>query len=399
VIVRKGDTLGTVTAPCAGTDGVSVKGDVIPAKGGHSFTIQRDDTMRIRDGRLIATTCGRLVHDLNRIGIERDLELSGDVDYTTGNIDFPGSVVVHGGVKDHFRVVAGMDLRVDRLVEAAHLAVRRDAHLGRGMAGRGEGTLSVARDLHAHYLDGISGEIGRDCEVVNEIKECTLEVAGAVRSPACAMYGGSLTAVRTVELGVVGSAAGATTSVQIGTLDRLDDLIQRLGSVVDAIHAERERAVAEFGLLSDSIRKLTPTQAERLTELQFNQIRTGEFAEKVREAANHLLDTARSMPTPRLTVTKVLHRGVRIRLGHHEFEARDDIKGPAIFELDQAGKARCMIDGSNESIPIVSVLTRMSTEKPNPLVRLTEYTDNLERAVADSASGDPAGGPESGEAA
>jgi len=39
-------------------------------------------------------------------------EVDGDVDYGVGNINFIGSVVIKGSIRDGFSVVAGSDIRL-----------------------------------------------------------------------------------------------------------------------------------------------------------------------------------------------------------------------------------------------------------------------------------------------
>lgn len=385
VIVRRGDVLGHITEKTEGVDGMNVRGEVIPAKGGRSLTIERNESTRIEGDNLVAAVDGRLIYNLVRIRVERRLEVSGDVDFTTGNIEFPGDVLIRGGIKDMFRVRNSGSLRVERLIEAGTLDVKGDATLLRGMAGRGGGMLTIGRDLHAHYLDGVKGTITRDCIVTNEIKECTLRVGGSVRSPACSFYGGVLKTIRPVELGTVGSAGGAETVLEIGQLPDLGDLVDRLGSLFGAIDSERDRSADELQALNDTIKKLTPTQAERLTELQFTQIRTEEYTEMVAKAAGTLLDSVRSFPTPRLSVSRSLHRGVRLRLRHLEFVTREAVSCPMILELGPTGKPRCFLNGATQPAPVEKFLVPTSACGGNPLATLTAYVNRILDRANDAA--------------
>lgn len=385
VIVRRGDTLGTITESTPGRDGVTVRGEVIQAKGGRSLTLSLNNSTTIANGRLLAAVDGRLVHSIDEIRVETTLTIPQDVDYTTGNIDFPGDVVVRGGVKDQFVVRSQRDLHVERLVEAGEIRAGRDARLDRGMAGRGTGTLSVGRHLIAHYLDGVDACVERDCVVDNEVKECTLTVNGTMRSPSCAFYGGVLRAARPVELGTVGSPGGAETTIEIGALSELDELTDRIGRMLQTLDAERGHSADELRLLNEMIRNLTPQQAERLTELQFSQIRAEEQACKVASAASNLLETVRDLPIPRLTVGRALHKGVRLKMRQVELLMTDSVLCPVEIDLSPAGEPRCFLNGSIEPSPLKNIASRVDQNESNPLGLLTEFASRTASVIDEAA--------------
>jgi uncharacterized protein (DUF342 family) len=328
VIVHAGDTIGSISEATDGSDGVDVRGETIPAKRGRTQSIKTDYTTRAEGDRLVAAVPGRLVHAIDRVVIETTLTIADDVDYHTGNIDFPGSVVVHGAVKDNFRVRATGDIKLEGLVEAAAIDTAADLSLTRGMAGRGAGEIRVGGDLLAGYLDGVEGTIGGNCVVTNEIKACRLRVARRVESPACAFYGGDLHAGLRIELGTLGSEGGVETAVSVGEHDEIDDLAARTKSLIAAIETKKDRAASELAALNGAIKKLNATQAERLTELQFEQIQADGLVAKLGEAAAELLGVLGRHASPTLVVKRRLHAGVRIRLRHACFVIRESITGP-----------------------------------------------------------------------
>ena len=390
VIVRAGQPLGEVTEPTPGTDGTDVYGAVIAAKKGRSLTLETDDSTRIENGQIIAAVDGRLISRIGMLLIERTLTVTGDVDFTTGNIDFPGSVVLNEGVKDNFVVRARDDLRVEHLVEAAILEVGRDLTLARGMAGRETGTVCVGRDLHAGYLDGVTGTVSRDCIVANEIKECDLQVDGRVESPGCAFYGGSIDARKRVEFAIVGSSGGIETAVSVGTLPELDSLVTRLGRMLETLGSESARSTDELAALNNMIRKLTPTQAERLTELQFSQIQANSLTQKIALAAGQLLDAISSPAPPVLSVRRTLHRGVQVRLRHVEMLIKDTIQCPVVLDLDRSGTPRCFLNGASEPTPIGKVASITAGTTEDPIALLTEYSNRVAAAATPPPSSNAA---------
>ena len=61
------------------------------------------------------------MRDRKSAKVSNTLEIDQNVDFSTGNIDFPGNVIVHRSVKDCFTVKARDDIEVRGLIEAATL--------------------------------------------------------------------------------------------------------------------------------------------------------------------------------------------------------------------------------------------------------------------------------------
>lgn len=388
VIVRAGDTLGTVSPGTPGADGVDVRGVAIPAKGGRSLGLESDYSTKEHNGTLVATVDGVLIHSLGRIRVDTTLTIKGDVDFHTGNIDFPGSVVVSGGVKDQFHLRATGEVHVGQLVDAADIHCDADLTLARGMAGRDTGSLRVGGDLHAGYLDSVNGTIMGDCTVINEIKECILDVRGKIESPGCALYGGCVTASQRIEVGTLGSAGGIRTRVAVGALPELTALLDRFGSLLGSLKDQHSRGESELRALRDSIRRLTSSQAERLTELQFEQIRADELSLKLAEAAQELLDTIRRPAPPVLSVRRTLHRGVEFQLRHVELIVKETTPGPLRIDLDPQGRPRCFMGDSATPTPIGQIASRAKGKQFDPVAALSDYA---KRAAAAAAIADTPG--------
>ncbi|MBZ0170842.1 MAG: FapA family protein, partial [Phycisphaerales bacterium] len=292
VIVHRGDVIGTVTPETDGTDGVDVRGVVISAKKGRSLPITINDSLRLVGEDLVAQISGVLRVQLDKIIIEPVLGIKGDVDFETGNIDFPGGVDVSGGVKDHFVIRAGGEVTVHKLVEAAEIHGRGDVVLSQGMAGREMGRLVVGGDLRAGYLDGVEGEIRGCLRVAREIKECRLRVQRRVDAPESTVYGGRLEARQRIDLGVIGGPGGVFTEVMVGGLAEIETLAGRLARLRQSVDETRRLEEAELAALQMQIDALTPAQTGRMSELQSARANRTALAARVVEAATRLLDAA-----------------------------------------------------------------------------------------------------------
>ena len=125
--VATGDVLGRLVPPGDGTDGRDVCGVAIPANRGRKLPLQPDQTVQVEaDGSIRALKDGVLSLARLRIAVVDTLEVEGAVDFSTGNIDFVGSVKVKDGVRDNFTLKVTGDAWIGGMVEAADLLVGGD---------------------------------------------------------------------------------------------------------------------------------------------------------------------------------------------------------------------------------------------------------------------------------
>ncbi len=369
VIVRKGDAIGSIREATDGTDGLGVNGQIIPAKKGKSSPVKIGNGIEIRAGQAVAAFDGVLTHRIDLVEISPTLEIRDDVGYETGNIDFPGDVVVKGGVKDLFVVKGGGAITVHKLVEASTISGGPGGVVFKqGMAGRGTGRLELDGDLDAGYLDGVGGVVRGTLRVLREIKECTLRVEGGIDSPDCTIQGGRIESTGPVTLGVIGGPGGVATEICIGRLEHYENLADRAEQLASNLALECEKTRTEFESLKQS-GNLTASQAERLTELQYVQISYDELKRKITESCRHMLEVIDRSPPTKLSALRAIYKGTRIQLRNTVLSIREMVQGPIELEITPDGAISCLV--RNEQRPVGEIaLIEDTGERVDPVVRL-----------------------------
>ncbi len=352
-VVKPGTIVGHLHEPTQGTDGHDVQGKTLAAREGKPFKLQSDDTIEIRnDGTVITRVCGLLEHTGSLIRVLPSLEIEGYVDFSTGNVRFPGDVIVQKGVRDNFVVESMQAVHVRELVEAAHIQSENNVLLDRGMAGREKGRLDVGGDLQARYLDGATAEIAGDCVVAKEITNCEVRARGRVASPACTIVGGSVSGSRGIEVLQVGTGAGALTEVIVGKVEELERLAQRAAAMIPALEMRLAKAEERLKQITTMGGRQTSQQAEQLTELQFEVSSAQARMQPIIDALVRTLQMIEKASLPELIVHRRLYAKSTIWIGPFKAEMTDDLKGPLRVTLDSRGE------------PVVIDLT---TESTNPL--------------------------------
>lgn len=336
--VREGEVLGRVIPPVDGFDGFDVFGNCIHARPARPSPIKHDDTIELAsDGRMLATVGGIVVTTPGTIRVNPTLEINGNVDFSTGSVDFPGDVLVHGSVRDCFTVKAGRDLTVNHLVDGATLAAIRDCTLRHGMASKDRHTLHVGRNLAAKYLSGVECHVGGCATVESDVSHSLLYVKGELRSPTCCVVHGELHAGVGCEVAELGSTAGVETAVIIASEDRSAAFVERAAHLAHLVKSRLDRTNERLKDLRSVHGRMTSSQADALTELSFE----AEHLETANARLTQSLDRLRGLREGSLnvgvTVRAAIHAGTRISIAAWKVTFRETVPGPLRLWLNPSG--------------------------------------------------------------
>jgi uncharacterized protein (DUF342 family) len=99
-----------IIAPTNGRDGTDVVGNVVRAKDGEEVKLELGKNVYINGRKVISRMDGLVeygkVNGVIHLDVSEVYVVKEDVDFSTGNIDFPGSVIVKGSIKAGFEVRA-----------------------------------------------------------------------------------------------------------------------------------------------------------------------------------------------------------------------------------------------------------------------------------------------------
>lgn len=348
VTVEPGQVVARVHEPTPGDDGIDVRGNAIPAKTGKPITIQLDESvMRDGAGQLIAQVQGVLNRAGDRVNVSSQLEIDEYVDFSTGNIEFTGDVLIRKGVRDCFVIQASGCVEVHGLIEAAALRCGQDLLAKGGFAGRERGRATVGRHLAGKYFDNIEADVQGDLMADREVINCELTIHGGLHSPHAAIIGGRVTVVGTAQVGTLGSEGSVETQVVLGTVPKLEPFTVRLESIVTELSRKLEKLQADQTQLKEHTkRRATASDKERETELIFEIMTSQEHLTNAQTAMQALRDRIQNDRKVDLTVDRKIHGGVVICVGQRCFTLQNEVKGPIrIFEsargdvLFKAGEA------------------------------------------------------------
>lgn len=337
VSVGQGQHIATLIPPKPGQPGFDVYGQRLAPSPGQPWPLQADPTVRIlADGRVLANRAGLLNATPHRIHVSPVLQIARQVDFSTGNVRFDGSVMIGLGVRDRFTVEATEDVIANKLIEAAHITCGGRFRAEGGMAGRDAGTIHVGRHAFARYLVGVSGSVAGDLEVTKEIINCQLTVGGSVSLTGGSLIGGRLVAAGRVSVAELGSDAGVLTTVEMGVVEGLRDSLNRLGAALPAIDERLDMLRAQ---LDNTSAKPGDTHAQRARLATAIE----QFTRKRQQVADKLDQLARQFDAAcrvDLRVFRTIHPAVVLSLPRLKLKFHTPLPGPVTLRRHRDGRIR-----------------------------------------------------------
>ena len=328
ITVSTGTQVATTRGPTDGTDGRDVVGGVIKARPGKPVDIKIDSSLRVDEkGSVIAEINGLLQFQHNEVKVNPVLEVAKCVDFSTGNIDFDGSVIIRQGVRDRFVVKATGDIIIHGLIEAATIVCGGKLECKRGMAAKDRGEISVEGDVDIGFLNNVRGQIKGNLLARREIINCELVIGKNLRCERGAIIGGTTSVTGSLQGMTLGAESETDTLFVLGSVPLLTARLNQLKKECPEWQEQIERFRYEQEQLSAG-RRLAGPQQERLTELNF---KIADLEGKLKEAEEERARIDQEMVTQRkveLQIEKIIYPKVRFQAGDTRFTFTQVIKGP-----------------------------------------------------------------------
>ncbi len=217
--VKKGDVICQIVGPTACTDGWAVTDEKCYAHVGQPASIPKGRNTEIsEDGdSLIAMIEGHVEFTGRSFQVKPVLDIGGNVDFSTGNINCLGDIHIHGDVSSGFTVRATGNITVDGVIEACVVEAGADLVVRKGVQGNGKAVLRAHRNIYAKYLESsrvyvrenLDTECLVNCDVFSDGKV-------TVRSGRGTIIGGKVRAANEVDANIIGARSECLTSVILG---------------------------------------------------------------------------------------------------------------------------------------------------------------------------------------
>lgn len=219
----EGEELATLIPADEGESGQNVFGKILLPQPVLKLTLKKGQNVSIsQDGlHLIAQTDGqvRLVED--RVVVSNVFEAK-NIDLSTGNITFEGSVVISGNVFNNMRVVARDNIEIRGMVEGAYIEAGGNIIIAGGMNGMSKGMLKAGGNIVVKFLENAQAQAGgyvqAESIIYSNVAAGTEIIVAGKKG---FITGGHVQAGNRITTKILGSEMGATTIAEVGVNPQL----------------------------------------------------------------------------------------------------------------------------------------------------------------------------------
>ena len=320
-----------VHPPLPGTNGIDVLGQPLEHKKAKPApAILRGKGVSVDStGRIFTSdTCGQVIFQNKKLSVSSVLEIESDIDNSTGNIEFNGSVVISGMVRTGFSVIATGNIEVQGIVEGANIKSDADVFLYKGIQGRDSAVITAGGDINAKYAYHCVLNCGGDI-ISDSIMHSNVECNGSITllGKNGLLVGGKILVRDKIEAKTIGSTMATNTEIQVGNEPKAIDEYKELVQQLNASKVEYEKVTKAIGTLVN-LSKSTPLNADK-KNLLLKAIHTKSFLRDKLASCQARLDVllpSLSQNTGVIIAYSIIHSGVKAQIGNSIMYVQDDIR-------------------------------------------------------------------------
>lgn len=263
--VSVGDVVAVLNHEDRGDPGCDLLGRGVMPKKVKRVSFRNGNNMQVsEDGtQLVSKVNGHVTLEGDKIFVSDVFEVV-DVDASTGDIDYQGSVMIKGNVLAGFSVKAAGDVTVSGIVEGATIIAGGNITFNRGVQGMNKAVIKaggniVSKFIESAYLVQAGGTIETDSILHSKVNAKGSIVASGKNG---LIVGGDVRSTVLIEAKNIGNEMGTTTVVGVGVdpaakkrIDELKNSLQKLGEnkiqLNQVLTALTKKQAAEGGLSQD----------------------------------------------------------------------------------------------------------------------------------------------------
>lgn len=331
--VKAGTELVERIPPTEGTKGIDVTGKELPGRKGKDVTLPRgrNTVCDEQEIHLYAAIDGHVSICHGKVTVDPVFELRGDVDYSSGNIDFIGNVLIYGCVTSGFQVKAGGDIEVRGFIEGANVQAGGSIMVKGGITAGLKSTIQAGENISARFVENARLEAGRDIIIREAIMQSYLKAGGSVlvTDKRATIVGGIIQAAYEVSSKTIGSQLATQTIIEVGLNPSYREEYSQLlkirtekGKILDTLN-HNLHIYQKNGI---NVNQLTDKKRLALIKILDELKKTRQEIAAMDERIAFLESEFEHINTACIKAQDIVYPGVRIAIGQSIYIVNDIIK-------------------------------------------------------------------------
>lgn len=341
--VKKGEVVAELVPPEKGADGITVTGEIVRAKDGKQTNLPAGINTEISESnpnRLIASIDGSVALKRKKVTVDPVVVIEGDIDFSTGNVNYNGSVVIKGDIKAGFTVQSEGDVTVNGIVEDAVIEAKESVILKSGFIGRGTGRIKAGGDVILPFAENQHIYSGKNVIVSDALLHCTIEADEKVNvSGNKGVIGGSIFARDSIEVQSAGSPTYTKTVLSVGMKRKTREKMEQFEVDLKNNKTNIEK-IDKAVLLLEKIkllkRTLPPNKQEQYNNLLAAKKKLLEEKNALAKTKKELYDVFEHLKKAVIRVRQQTYPGVSIEFGNVKKTVQEETAGVSFRIKDEA---------------------------------------------------------------
>ena len=327
--VQKDELLAEKIPATSGTAGIDILGNEVPAKPGKDLIIPKGKNVYVAEGlRVHAEQAGQLVIVNNKINVIPLIEIKGDVDLSTGNIEFIGSVIVKGSVQTGFTVKAEGNVEIAGNVSGG-IVEGKNVVIGMGIQGMHRGYIKASENVVAKYIENATVYAAKDVIVSDVVLHSNVSAGKrvVVAERRGLIVGGHISAGEEIRAKIIGTSSATNTDIEVGVNPKLREEYQELRKEVRKIELNLEQTQKALAILKAMDQgSMPPDKREMLLKMTKAQFHLIGQTETMRNRLAEIEISLEEMRYGHIKVADTVYPGVKLVVGTLVKPIRDSVK-------------------------------------------------------------------------
>ena len=326
--VHEGDILAEKLPTVPGKPGIDVLGNPLPPKSGRDFPLPLGKNVVDKGGKVVASISGQVVLINNKIHIMPVIIVNGDVDFSSGNIEFTGNVTIKGSVQPGFFVKADGDIEIQGtvcggIVEGKNVTIRM------GIQGMFRGHVKAKENVYAKFIENSTVYAEHEVHVSDVVLHSRVSAGHKVivEGRRGLIVGGQISAGDEIRAKVAGTPLAIATDLEVGVNPVLREEYQTLLPDVRKVETTLDQAQKSLLFLRSMDQNTLPQdKRELLLKMTKAQFQLAGQAETMRNRIQQIEQELDQMRLGRVRIANEVFPGVKIVVGNHVKPVRERLR-------------------------------------------------------------------------
>ncbi|HPR96359.1 MAG TPA: FapA family protein [Thermotogota bacterium] len=338
-----------------GVDGITVFGKKIPVGKFKDINlcqfIENSETVQIsEDNNLLIAKCDGQPYmtKYGKVEVRKVFVVNKSIDYSVGDIEFDGSVIIHGDVEIPFEVHAKGDILIDGMVRNTVVTSEGNIFIKGGVSGVGKAKIECRGSLTTSHLNNVTVIVDGNCISEDYILNSVVYSGDNIVIHGRGLFsGGALFARNNISMKVAGSQAGVKTTISAGIrYMKMIEEYKRNSKVISLMEKINELKTADLKITRQIKMAETQQKRERLSVLQA-KIRLAkqkyiELIEKTESTGKTTQSTEEKKRLPSVIISKQVFFGIIIQIYGEKIKIISEL-GPSQFSYESEERKICTL--------------------------------------------------------